>query len=960
MNIQLEPVNGTVVPDVRNGFSARLPGGYLNRLAGRTAALRVLDQQLLVIARWPVVLVEGGMGTGKTALLRAGARAARERGFRVLDAACSSYESDFPLQLVRRLDDGAPMDGGPSGDVVDSRTALHDAGAELYDRMRELARGTPVLLVVDDLQWCDFGSLHCLAFLARRLSGHPVGILASRLTGSQSADPVLVDELLRAHHPCVRINLEPLDEITTGVILEEALGLAAAGHRLAVTRWTGGNPFLLGEVLSVLTRKGEAGTPVTEIAPPSVHTWLRSRVPAAPRCLAVARALAILGSQTNTALIAATAGIPALEAAQAVQTLADLGLIRPGGVPTFTQPMVRAVVINSIPLEERARLHLSGAQRLREVGASDERVIAYLLGSHSVEYSCTTGLLLAAVKRQVEGKPAHERVALLRDVLSHHVSASARAQLLPLLGEAELDLDPAEAEEHLAEAHRLVTGSWLRGRIAFQRAGALHALDRGPEAVQLLRATADELATTGQNAGGLFDRIAVQLATLAADDPELPALEPPERATELARRVAAVLTGAVLGETGFPLNEAWQLLRPADPLGLPVAWLSLTRALFPVGAQTRVLPYTTAWVAAGNQGPLRLGLAHAAHAEVLSLLGRVEQAAAETAVALTRLAKVGTPHPRSILAVALPPLIETLIERDELGTAMRVLSEAGLDGELPPRWDHVPLLLSRGRLRHAFGDPESGLADMVCAGRRSGTPSLVPWRVAAVPVLVELGRQETARELACAELAEARGREHHRPALGVALRMAGLAAGPAAGVDLLAESVTVLEGAGAQLEFARSLGELGTALCQLGRLRDARDRLRRACALAEKAGAVRLHRLLERQLRDAGGRVRGRIQGLDSLTTSERRIARLAAAGHTNRQIAEELFVTRRAVEMHLTQIYRKLAIGGRRELDGMLNGRQAEAISARIPDLSTGGIARQWVSVGEEFGAADPGRSRT
>ncbi|WP_158889679.1 AAA family ATPase [Amycolatopsis anabasis] len=926
MTVELEPVNGTAVPDLRHELAARFTGGHANRLSGRAAELRILEQQLAAIERGPVVLVEGGMGTGKTALLRAGARAARERGFRVLQAACSSYEADFPLQLVRRLGDGVLRDAAPSGDAADGRAALREAGALLFERIRELARLRPVLLVVDDLQWCDLGSLHCLAFLVRRLTGHSVGILASRLSGSQSADPVLVDELLRAHHPCVRINLEPLGETATGILLEAALGLAAAGQRPAVTRWTGGNPFLLGEVLSVLTRHGEAGTPVTEIAPPSVHTWLRSRVPAAPRCLDVLRALAILGSQATTALIAATAGIPVLEAAQAVRTLADLGLIRPGEVPTFTQPMVRAAVLNAIPLEERARLYLSGAERLREVGTPDDKVIAYLLASHAVEYSCTTDLLLAAVRRMVEGKPVHERVVRLRHVLSHHVSAGVRAQLLPLLGEAELDLDPVAAEARLAEAHRLTSEPVARGRIAFQRATALHALDRGAEAVDLLRTAAEELARSGRNAGGLRDRMAVHLAALAADDPESASAAPPERLAEPARRIVAVLSGTVPGDTAPPLNDAWQLLRPADPLGLPVAWLALTRALISAGARTRILPYATAWAAARNQGPLREGLARAAHAEILLLLGQVEPAAAESTVALSRLSALGAPRPRGVLALALPPLIETLVERDELDAAVRVLSEAGLDGELPPRRDHAPLLVSRGKLRYAYGDAESGLADMVSAGRceaeRGGTPALVSWRAAAVPALVELGRQETARELAQAELVQARGRVHDRPALGVALRAAGQAAGGAAGVELLGESVTVLEESGAPLELARSLGELGTALCRLGRLPGARDRLRRACALAEKAGAIRLRRLLERQLRDAGGRVRGRIQGLESLTASERRIARLAAAGRTNREIAEELFVTRRAVEMHLTQIYRKLDIRGRRELNREWLGR--------------------------------------
>lgn len=883
----MAPVNGTILPDFAPGLRAGLRGEHPRLFPGRVAELRALGRRLDTVDGGTVTLVEGGMGTGKTTLLREGAVLARERGFRVLAVACSPAESDFPFQLVHRLA-GVAVPG-----AADDRAALRAAGAQLDDRVRELTRRAPVLVVVDDLQWCDHDSLQCLAFLARRLDGRPAGLLVSRLTGGHGADRVVLDELLRTDPDRPRLVLGPLDEAAVGAVIEEELGSSAGELRSEVTRWTDGNAFLLGEVVSRLTREG--AVPVTELVPPGVHTWLRSRLPAGKACLAVARTLAVLGDRADTVLIAATAGLPVPEAAEAVRTLADLGLVRRGHRLGFTQPMVEAAVLDGIPPTERARLYLAGAEQLRAGGAPDEEVLAYLMATHAVEYPCTTELLLTVVASLRDRMPVPGLVEVLRSVLSRTLPSAARASVLVHLAEAELDIDPAGAEASFAEADRFVTEAGVRQRITVQRALALRMLGQTQDATRLLRAVAPELT------GVLRDRVAV---ALGAEDVAGPV-----------RRLVAVLAGTEDPGRDFPLAEAWELVRPADPIGLPAAWSFLTRALASAGMASRVLPYTTSWVAACGQGPLRLVLAHGAHAEVLLRLGRIDQAAAATASALDQLAVATAPTPRRVLVAALPPLIDTLVERDDPDTAQRVLAEAGLDGELPADRELVPLLLSRGRLRHAFGDAEGGFADLMRAGR-AGDPA---WRVAAVPMLVEFGRRGAARELARAELAEARFREQDRVRLGVALRVAGQATGGTARVELLTESVSVLESAGTRFELATTLGELGVTLGRNGSLPGARNRLRRACALAEEAGAVRLHRLLEGRLREAGSRMRGPLHGPAALTASERRIARLAVAGHTNRQIAERLFVTKRAVEMHLTQVYRKLAITGRRELGGKL-----------------------------------------
>ena len=99
---------------------------------------------------------------------------------------------------------------------------------------------------------------------------------------------------------------------------------------------------------------------------------------------------------------------------------------------------------------------------------------------------------------------------------------------------------------------------------------------------------------------------------------------------------------------------------------------------------------------------------------------------------------------------------------------------------------------------------------------------------------------------------------------------------------------------------------------------DARDQLRQALELATICSATSL--AAERELLATDARPRRiALSGVESLTLSERRVAELAAEGPTNREIAQALFVTQRTVEVHLTSIYRKLAISSRSLLAGAL-----------------------------------------
>ena len=185
-------------------------------------------------------------------------------------------------------------------------------------------------------------------------------------------------------------------------------------------------------------------------------------------------------------------------------------------------------------------------------------------------------------------------------------------------------------------------------------------------------------------------------------------------------------------------------------------------------------------------------------------------------------------------------------------------------------------------------------------------------RSGAALALLRLGRRRQAGQLADAELADVRVFGAPR-ALGIALRAAGLARGGPEGLALLRESVAALDRSPALLERARSMAELGAALRRDGQRTAARDPLARALDLAARCGARPLAARARDELRAAGARPRRPWRtGVDALTPSELRVARLAAEGRSNREIAGELYVTLKAVEGHLARVYAKLGIGGR------------------------------------------------
>jgi DNA-binding CsgD family transcriptional regulator len=235
---------------------------------------------------------------------------------------------------------------------------------------------------------------------------------------------------------------------------------------------------------------------------------------------------------------------------------------------------------------------------------------------------------------------------------------------------------------------------------------------------------------------------------------------------------------------------------------------------------------------------------------------------------------------------------------------------------------------ARGRLRLAQHRSEEALREFdTCAsmftadawGMDVRDVGYVHARSGAALALLRLGRRQQALALAEAELADVRAFGAPR-ALGVTLRAVGLAAGGRQAIELLGESVATLRRSPAVLERAKSLVEFGAGLRRLGRRTEARGPLAEALDLAARCAARPLAARAREELVAAGARPRRDQRfGVAALTPSERRVAELAATGRTNREIAQQLYVTLKTVEGHLAQTYTKLGITGRAQLNHAL-----------------------------------------
>jgi DNA-binding CsgD family transcriptional regulator len=324
--------------------------------------------------------------------------------------------------------------------------------------------------------------------------------------------------------------------------------------------------------------------------------------------------------------------------------------------------------------------------------------------------------------------------------------------------------------------------------------------------------------------------------------------------------------------------------------------------------------------ATGALVTLRYGLA--LRAIILARMGQLPAADADVRELIdwAERLEISFSEYRAALPWLLTPLIDVLIERERTDEAEQWVALTDAEADFPGVHGTNYLLDALGRLRLAQGRVPEAIQRLRECGRRQDTwgirnPGFMPWRSNLALALVAAGQQDDAIEL-CRHAVEL-GREFGVPReLGMAQRAFALIGNGGERVARLRGAVGTLERSPAALELARALADLGVALRERGVATESREPLRRALDLAVRCGATGIAARAHRELVASGAKPRRlAITGAGALTAAELRVARLAAEGLTNREIAQALYITQKTVEGHLAHAYRKLGISSRTQL---------------------------------------------
>ena len=896
--------------------SERTPATDLVDRARETAALRrAVDE--VAAGTSGCVLVEGPAGIGKTRLLVEATRLATAGAAWVLSARGSQLEQSFGFGAVRQLfepaignpDGREALLGGAAGraaavfdEVADDAPAQQGGFAMLhglYWLTVNLTAAGPIALVVDDVQWCDSASLRFLAYLVKRLEGLPVLVVLGVRTGEPHADEALLAEIALDPSTVV-LRPPPLSAEATGALVRERLGEGAASFVDACHRMTSGNPLLLRQLLRALEDEGitpdvshvDTVRAVGSRAVSALVTLRLRRLPA--EVAAAARAVAVLGDTAELPTIAALAERPESEVAAALDALSRREILTDEDRLGFVHPVVREAVYDDLPAGERALYHERAARLLQGQGVPAEQVAAHLLRSPRRGSPATVEVLRAAARTVIARGAADAAVLMLRRALEEPVRPEERPMLLVELGVVEVLVDGPAAVEHLTEVYGLLPDARERARIAaviarthlfvsppgvattFAR-GAADALPadldderQGLVALQRITGFMHGLPEAGYRSGpvpevsGEGDGARMLAAALCYE--LLRFGEDRERAVELAR-FALAGDRLVAVDTGLLWIVAADVLLLADE-DLGDFWDRMLARAYATGGLFAILSVNL-WRGFNQwrNGHLDDALQSLTDATEQQRMWGLSDVTATYAAAFT---------------------LGALVDRGDLAAAEAALSEAR---DLPWVGEGGRLVReSAARVLLALGRAEEALFELTAPVdyQEVRNPVWSPWRGLKAQALAATGRMDEALALADEEVALLR-RWGAPTGLGVSLRVRGELRGPT-GVADLREAVDLLTGTRASLEAARARVALARALGVADPaavpMLEAALHAARACGargVAEDAAEALAQR--GHAEADAGAAYTG-------LTSRQRRVTELIAAGLDSHEVAQRLFLT--------------------------------------------------------------------
>jgi DNA-binding CsgD family transcriptional regulator len=892
---------------------------------GRREEQRVLADLLAGVSegRSGTLVLAGEPGTGKTSLLDRAAASCPD--IRAVWIAGVESEMRLGFAALHRLlgpwlggIDALP---GPQRDAL--RTAFGRDGGGPADRylvgmaaltlLAAAAAAEPLLLVVDDAQWLDRESAEALAFVARRLNAETIGLLFAT----------------RRHE---RTPIDGLRTLTVAGLPDDEAGrllsASVAGHldgevAAKIIAGVGGNPLALIELARALTAGQLTGiVPLPRPLPVGRHLedhFLRQvgQLPAATRALLL---LVSAAPPENPSLLWRAAGHLGIAAERADSAL-DAGILTAS--LDFRHPLIRSAVYRSADPADRRLVHAALAAVCDPVLEPDRRAWHRAEATVGLDEQVAAELERAADRARSRGGHAEQAAFLSR---AADLSPAPRDQAARLVAAARAHLvlgDPAVAEGMLDRAEPGLDRPLLRalarqarataeiyaGRIAaapamlLAEAHAIAGLDAGLARRMMFEALQAVLLTDDAAAGLTLRDVAREVLASPAAEPVRPA------ATDLflsgyATRVAVghrpavpLLRGALatlaqdenLAEDGLPLavismlaaDEVW------DDEGGRRTWQRLEaydRRHGALGTLRTTLMVGATWELRAG----RFDVAEALQDELLELSGVVGQPYRGGIQRIELLAWSGREAETRAVAAGDAGF------HDYVMSSLAVL-EMGLG--------HYGEALARvlpGFERDKPGVAVRSLHDIVEAGVRSGNHN------AAKAALLRLEERATVGGTPWG--------------LGLLARCRALMADDEQAEELYREAVRLLGRTRIVTELARSHLLFGEWLRRRRRRAEARTELRTAHEMFARMGAAAFAERARAELLATGERPRKRDGQTDhDLTPQEKQVARLAAAGSTNGEIAARLFISTSTVEYHLNKVFRKLAITSRRKLAAVL-----------------------------------------
>ena len=909
----------------------RAPGDHL---VGRQRERDVLDR-VLEAARGGhggVLVVYGDPGVGKTALLEYAAAAAPDFG--VARAVGVEGEMELAFAALHQL-------CSPNLDLIDGlpdpqREALEVAlglsagrtpdpflvGLAVLNLLSEAAEERPLLCVIDDAQWLDRASARVLAFVARRL-------LAERIAMVFAAREQIVSLAgfaeLRVEPLGHRDARALLDSILPGRLDERVL------ERIVVE--THGNPLALLELPRGLTPAQLAGGFGLPTALPlstgieQSFTRRLVRLPRDARQLVLLAAAEPLGDPALLWRAAQQLGIPET-AAQAAELE---GLLRLDGAVTFRHPLVRSAVYGAAEPTERRKVHLALAEATDREIDPDRRAWHRAQAAASLDEDVAAELELSAARAQARGGFA-AAAAFLERATELTPEESRRSRRALAAAQAKLQAGA------LDDALRLV---------ATAESGVLTELEQAR--AELLRAQLSFFSTRGNDAAPLLLEAAERLREI---DPEL------ARETYLEALTAAIFAGPLAGP-GASSSEVAQAAKAAPPARKPRGLDQLLDGLVALltdtyAAGVPILRKTQRAFGAGmsEREELRWMWGGTVSAMLLWDDERWERLSDRHLQLVRETGALGG------LQIALGHREGMHVFAGELGSAASLLDAieeaTQLTGSPLPPYHGLGLVAMRGREAEARRLIDKARPEVIERGEGAGlefmdwaeavlynglgrysealaasrrvldSSELVPvnW---ALPELVEAAARTGARELAADAdrlLTDRSGASGTDWALGIAARSHALVVEDECADDLYAEAIERLSRTRVAVDLARAHLLYGEWLRRQSRRVDARKELRIAHEMFTDFGMEAFAERARVELEATGEHARTRtVETLGDLTPQESQISRLVAQGHTNREIAAQLFISPSTVEYHLRKVFRKLGVKTRTQLANRMRG---------------------------------------